>query len=69
MISYNHEIRINYFAVNMIVKTNKPLLTHLPQFASIFHKIRQYSFRKPKDINRCFLKTICSAEKPLDTVL
>jgi sulfoxide reductase catalytic subunit YedY len=26
-------------------------LTYLPQFASIFHKNRQYFFRKPKDIN------------------
>jgi hypothetical protein len=45
------------------------MLTHLPQFASIFRKIQQYFFRKLKHFKPWFLKTGCSAEKPLATVL
>ena len=44
-------------------------LTHLPQFASIFRKIQRYFFRKLKHFKPWFLKTGCSAEKPLATVL
>ncbi|MCX5810797.1 MAG: JAB domain-containing protein [Proteobacteria bacterium] len=58
-------------ASRIVVAHNHPsgTLAHLPQFASIFRKIQQYFFRKLKHFKPWFLKTGCSAEKPLATVL
>ncbi len=40
-------------------------LAHLPQLDAIFQRDRQPFFRNPNNVDYCFLKTGCSAEKTL----